>query len=85
MMGHMDSGGIGMGGMPMQGMPMMAGMRAHIDSMMQVSPQQMQAMMAAHQRMMSQLLDGMGADMRGTRMSGSPEWTALTDSVTGPG
>jgi hypothetical protein len=26
-------------------------------------------------------MDGMGADMRGMRMSGTPEWTALTDSV----
>ena len=80
MMGHMDSGA-GMGGMPMQGMRMMGGMRVHMDSMMQASPQQMQAMMATHQQMMSRLLDGMGADMRGMRMSGSPEWTALTDSV----
>ncbi|MGH9893451.1 MAG: hypothetical protein ACREA0_15975 [bacterium] len=81
MMGHMDSGGMGMGGMQMQGMQMMPQMRAHMDSMMGMSPQQMQAMMAAHQGMMSQMMDGMGADMRGMKMSGSPEWTALTDSV----
>jgi hypothetical protein len=81
MMGHMDSGGMGMGGMNMQGMQMMAGMRAHMDSMMQRSPQQMQAMMGMHQEMMSQMMDGMGADMRGMKMSGSPEWNALTDSV----
>ncbi len=90
MMGHMDSGGMGMGhmdsgmgmgGMPMQGMQMMAGMRAHMDSMMRMSPQQMQAMMAMHQSMMSQMMDGMGSDMRGMKMSGSPEWNALTDSV----
>ncbi|MEO7474387.1 MAG: hypothetical protein ABIY46_03545 [Gemmatimonadales bacterium] len=91
MMGHMDSGGMrpgrmdsgggGMSGMPMQGMPMMSGMRAHMDSMRRMSPQQMQAMMAMHQGMMSRMMDGMGADMRGMRMSGGPEWTALTDSV----
>jgi hypothetical protein len=81
MMGRMDSGGMEMGGMNMQGMRMMAGMRAHMDSMMRMSPQQMQATMAAHQEMMSQLMDGMGADMRGMRISGSPEWNALTDSV----
>jgi len=78
-MGHMDSGGMGMGGM--QGMQMMSNMRAHMDSMMHMSPQQMQAMMAMHQGMMSQMMDAMGADMRNMKMSGSPEWSALTDSV----
>ena len=48
------------------------------------SPQQMQAMMATHQQMMSQLLDGMGADMRGMRMSGTPEWTAPEPTPVGP-
>jgi len=81
MMGHMDSGGMEMGDMDMQGMQMMAGMSAHMDSMMRMSPQQMQARMAAHQEMMSRMMDGMGADMRGMKMSGSPEWNALTDSV----
>lgn len=79
MAGHMDSGG--MAGMPMQGMPMMSGMRAHMDSMKGMSPEQMQAMMPRHQAMMSQMMDRMGADMRGMNMPGSPEWTALTDSV----
>jgi hypothetical protein len=78
-MGHMDSGG--MGGMHMQGMPMMSNMRAHMDSMRQMSPQQMQAMMAMHQGMMSHMMDGMGADMRGMKMTASREWNALTDSV----
>ncbi|HEV2086579.1 MAG TPA: hypothetical protein VGR09_16010 [Gemmatimonadales bacterium] len=89
MMGRMDSGGMGMahmdsGGMEMgnmQGMTMMSGMRAHMDSMMRMSPQQMQAMMARHQQMMSSMMDGMGADMRNMKMSGTPEWSALTDSV----
>jgi hypothetical protein len=80
-MGHMDSGGMGMGGMNMPGMQMMSGMRAHMDSMMRMSPQQMQAMMAMHQSMMSRMMDAMGSDMRGMKMSGTPEWTALTDSV----
>jgi hypothetical protein len=79
MMGHMDSGDMGMGGM--QGMQMMAGMRAHMDSMIQRSPQQMQTMMGMHQETMSRMMDGMGADMRGMKMSGSPEWNALTGSV----
>ena len=89
MMGHMDSGGMGMGRMDsggmgmgnMQGMPMMSGMRAHMDSMMRMSPQQMQAMMAMHEQMMSRMMDGVGADMRGMNMSSTPEWSALTDSV----
>jgi hypothetical protein len=80
-MGQMDSGGMGMGGMSMPGMQMMSNMRAHVDSMMRMSPQQMQATMAVHQGMMSQLMDGMGADMRSMKMSGTPEWSALTDSV----
>ncbi|MGH7510010.1 MAG: hypothetical protein ACREA0_02985 [bacterium] len=81
MAGHMDSGGMKMGEMPMQGMRMMTNMRAHMDSMMRRSPQQMQSMMATHQGMMSQMMDRMGGDMRGMKMSGSPEWNALTDSV----
>jgi len=56
-------------------------MSAHMDSMMRISPQQMQAMMATHQGMMSQMMDAIGADMRAMHMSGSPEWSALTDSV----
>jgi hypothetical protein len=79
MMGHMDSGARGMGNM--QGMPMMSNMRAHMDSMMRMSPQEMQARMAAHEQMMSRMMDGMGADMRGMNMSGMPDWNALTDSV----
>jgi hypothetical protein len=78
-MGHMDSGGMGMGNM--QGMSMMPGMRAYMDSMMRMSPQQMQAMMARHEQMMSRMMDGMGSDMRGMKMSASPGWTALSDSV----
>lgn len=83
---HMDSGGMrhmdgGTAGMPMQGMQMMAGMRAHMDSVMRMSPEQMQAMMARHQGVMSGMLDTMGSEMRGMNMPGTPEWNALTDSV----
>ena len=81
MMGHMDSGRVGMSGMRMQSMQMMPEMRAHMDSMMRMAPEQMQAMMARHQAMMSQMMDRMGAEMRGMQMPGSPEWTALSDSV----
>ena len=49
--------------------------------MMRMSPAQMAQMMATHERMMSQMMDRMGADMRGMNMSGNAEWNALTDSV----
>jgi hypothetical protein len=81
MMGPMDSGGTGMRGMPMQGTQMMSQMRAHMDSMLRMSPQQMQIMMAGHQSMMSRVMDGMGADMHSMKMAATAEWTALTDSV----
>jgi hypothetical protein len=78
MMDHMDSGGVGMGNM--RGMSM-ENMRAHMDSMTRMSPQQIQGMMAMHEQMMSRMMDGMGADMREMNMGGMPEWSALTDSV----
>ena len=81
MMDHMDSGGMGTGAMPMRGVAMMGAMRAHMDSLAGMSPQQMQAMMATHQALMSQMLDAMGADMHGMKMPGGPAWSALTDSV----
>jgi hypothetical protein len=80
-MGHMDSGNMDMDGMNMPGMQMMPQMRAHMDSMMRMSPQQMQGMIAMHEQMMSRMMDGLGSDMRGMKMSGAPEWNALTDSV----
>ncbi|MFL5493414.1 MAG: hypothetical protein ACJ8DC_03415 [Gemmatimonadales bacterium] len=72
----MGGGNIGMGGSAM--MPMM---RAHMDSMMRMSPEQMTSMMAAHDRMMSQMMDRMGSDMRNMKMSGDAKWNALVDSV----
>jgi hypothetical protein len=56
-------------------------MRAHMDSMMRLPPDRMKAMMAAHDRMMAQIMDRMGADMRGMNMAGEREWSALADSV----
>ena len=41
----------------------------------------MKAMMATHDRMMAQMMDRMGADMRGMNMAGDREWNALSDSV----
>jgi hypothetical protein len=67
--------------MMMRGMAMMPRMRAHLDSVMAMSPAQMQAMMAAHQALMSEMLDAMGADMRGMNMMADSAWNALADSV----
>lgn len=78
----MDSGkAVGGMHMNMQGMQMMPMMQAHMDSMMRMSPDQMHATMAQHDAMMSRMMDGMGADMRGMRMEGDAAWTALNDSV----
>lgn len=74
----MDSGGM-QGGSGMSGMmPMMQG---HMDSMMAMKPEQMSAAMAGHERMMSQMMDQMGSEMRKMKMSGTREWSALSDSV----
>jgi hypothetical protein len=76
----MDSGRMeGMSGM---GNPaMMPMMQAHTDSIMRMNPEQMSGMMATHERMMSQMMDQMGAEMRQMKMAETPEWSALTDSV----
>jgi hypothetical protein len=86
--GQQGTGGIKMDSMPMGGdhmgmggSDMMPMMRAHMDSMMRMSPEQMSGMMAAHEQMMSQMMDRMGADMRGMNMSGDAKWSALADSV----
>jgi hypothetical protein len=84
---------MGMDSMPMQGMErggmqgmgdmtaMMAGMRQHMDSVMRLPPERMKAMMADHDRMMAQMMDRMGADMRAMNMAGDRGWKALSDSV----
>ena len=80
-MGGMKMDSMPMGGDHMGGSGMTAMMRTHMDSMMRMSPEQMSDMMAAHDRMMSQMMDRMGADMRGMNMSGDAKWNALVDSV----
>ena len=75
----MDSGG--MHGMAMGSSRMMPMMQAHTDSMMRMNPDQMSGMMASHERMMSQLMDQMGSEMRQMKMGDMPEWSALADSV----
>ena len=77
----MDSMPMGGGNMGMSGSAMMLMMRAHMDSMMRMSPGQMTGMMAAHDRIMSQMMDRMGADMRSMNMNGDAKWNALVDSV----
>jgi hypothetical protein len=75
----MDSGMAGMPGMGNSGMMPM--MQAHTDSMTRMTPEQMSGMMASHERMMSQMMDQMGGEMRQMKMSETREWSALTDSV----
>jgi hypothetical protein len=67
--------------MGMKSMPTMWMMQAHIDSMTRMSPEQMRAMMNAHQSMTSQMLDAMGADMLAMHMAPDSGWAALRDSV----
>lgn len=82
-----DTGNDSMPGMDMSGhaamggMGMMPGMRPHMDSMAQASPEQMKSMMKGHEEMGSRMLDAMGADMRSMNMTSDAAWTALTDSV----
>jgi hypothetical protein len=82
-MGNMrtDSMPMGGGNMGVGGSAMMPMMRAHMDSLVRMSPEQMTGMMAAHDRLMSQMMDQMGADMRRMNMSADANWNALTDSV----
>ncbi|MGH7510497.1 MAG: hypothetical protein ACREMZ_13650 [Gemmatimonadales bacterium] len=76
----MDSGAMrGMSGMGKSGMMPM--MQAHTDSMTRMSRDQMSAMMPTHERMMSQMMDQMGGEMRQMKMAETPAWAALADSV----
>jgi hypothetical protein len=75
-----DSTGVG-GRMGMAGMSMLPMMREHMDSLTRMTPAHMSQMLATHERMMSQMMDYMGQDMRGMNMGGNAEWTALSDSV----
>src|SRR6202521_979705 len=76
----MDSGRIH-GLADMGGSGMMSMMSAHMDPLRRRNPQQMSQMMARHERMMSQIMDQMGGEMRQMKMAEPPEWSALTDSV----
>lgn len=77
----MDTGQTEPGSRGSGGMGMMLMMQAHVDSMMRMSPEQMSGMMTRHERMMSQMMDQMGGEMRQMRMAETPGWSALTDSV----
>jgi hypothetical protein len=63
------------------GMGMMLMMKAHIDSMAKMSPEQMTRVIARHERMMSQMMDQMAVEMRHMQMPATPDWSALADSV----
>jgi hypothetical protein len=65
----------------MDGMGPMLMMRAHVDSMAKMTPEQMSRVMARHERMMSQMMDQMGGEMRQMQMPETREWSALADSV----
>jgi hypothetical protein len=75
----MDSSGMPMGGM--LGIGLMTAMRSQMDSIAAMSPAQMQARMAAHRALSSQMMDAMGADMRSRHMTPGAGWSALSDSV----
>lgn len=77
-MGAMPMGNMAM---DMKSMPMMGMMQAHMDSMSRLSPEQMRAMMNAHQSLTSQMLDAMGTDMTAMHMAPDSAWSALSDSV----
>ncbi len=65
----------------MAGMELMPAMRAHLDALSALEPEQMQARMAAHQDLAARMMDAMGADMRGMGMAPDAVWTALGDSL----
>lgn len=46
-----------------------------------MAPAQLSRMLATHERMIAQMMDYMGRDMRGMNMGGNAEWNALSDSV----
>jgi hypothetical protein len=75
----MDSNGMPMGGMP--GIGLMTAMRSQMDSIAAMSPAQIQARMAAHRALSSQMMDAMGADMRNRHVTPGAGWSALSDSV----
>jgi hypothetical protein len=77
-MGAMPMGNMAM---DMKSMPMMGMMQAHMDSIAGMSPQQMGAIMAAHQGLASRMLDAMGADMMAMHTAPDSAWSALSDSV----
>lgn len=80
-----SDGGMSMDSSRMKGMSGMSGMmpmmQGHMDSLMGMKPEQMSAAMAGHERMMSQMMDQMGGEMRQIKMSEAPKWSALRDSV----
>lgn len=70
-------------GMPMRmpSLEMMAAMRAHVDSLATLPPEQMMDLLAAHDSMARRMLDAMEGDMGAMGMAGDATWSALLDSV----
>jgi hypothetical protein len=71
----------GMQGMGMRSDSLMPMMRAHLDSLVAISPQVAAGVLSMHEAMASRMLDAMGADMTAMGMKPDPAWTALTDSI----
>jgi hypothetical protein len=84
----------GMGGMAksgtdsmgaMAGMPGMAGMSpemtAHIATMKGADGAKMKTMLPEHRKMVANMLATMNDQMKQMKMSATPAWTALTDSI----
>ena len=60
---------------------MVGPMRAYLDSVTTMSPDQMPAMMATHQGRVSAMLDALGMDMQKMPMAAGSAWSRLADSV----
>lgn len=67
--------------MEMRSLSLLPGMRAHLDSLAAASAGEAVALLAAHDQMMSRMLDAMGGDMAMMSMRADYAWTALADSV----
>ncbi len=71
----------GMMQMSMRSQGMLGPMRAYLDSVATMLPDQMPAMMGTHQSRVSAMLDAMGADMQQMARPAGSAWSSLADSV----
>ena len=67
---------------PASSMPgMSAEMTAHMSQMKSADGATMKTMLPEHRKMVEGMLSQMNDQMRGMKMSATPAWTALTDSL----